>query len=125
MLTLNYRNNDLFAPRSLNAWLDTRGSSQLASIFSHYEDAWDESNGIYQASFEVPGVKKELVNITSEDGYIKITIKDKAGNVVDHKSLIVPTYADANKIDAKLEDGILTLTTPRSEESKPKQILIK
>jgi len=31
----------------------------------------------------------------------------------------------ANKIEAKYRDGVLTVTLPKTEEAKPKQITIK
>jgi HSP20 family protein len=34
----------------------------------------------------------------------------------------LPTAVDSNKVKAAYKDGILTVTLPKSEEAKPKQI---
>jgi hypothetical protein len=38
------------------------------------------------------------------------------------RSITLPTRADANKVSATYVDGILTVTLPKAEEVKPKQI---
>ncbi len=42
-----------------------------------------------------------------------------------HRSLMLPTLVDANKAEAEIESGILTLTLPKAEEVKPKMITVK
>jgi HSP20 family protein len=41
------------------------------------------------------------------------------------RSLRLPFEADGDKADARLENGILKLTLPRSEASKPKKVQVK
>lgn len=41
------------------------------------------------------------------------------------RSLRLPFEVDGDKVDAKLEDGVLRLTLPRSEASKPKKVQVK
>lgn len=41
------------------------------------------------------------------------------------RSLTLPSMVDANKADAEIENGILTLTIPKAEEAKPRQITVK
>lgn len=41
------------------------------------------------------------------------------------RTLRLPFLVDAGKVQAKLENGILTLTLPRAEADKPKKIEIK
>lgn len=38
------------------------------------------------------------------------------------RTVTLPTPVSAEKAQARFEDGVLTLTLPKSEESKPKQI---
>jgi len=38
------------------------------------------------------------------------------------RSITLPTRVDANKVSAIYRDGILTVTLPKAEEAKPKQI---
>lgn len=41
------------------------------------------------------------------------------------RSLRLPFDVDADKVDAKLEDGVLRLMLPRSEATKPKKVQVK
>jgi len=41
-----------------------------------------------------------------------------------YRSFTFPTMVNAEKIGAAYKDGVLTVTVPKAEESKPKQILI-
>lgn len=42
-----------------------------------------------------------------------------------HRVLTLPTPLDANKVEADLENGVLTLVVPKAEEAKPHTIKIK
>lgn len=89
------------------------------------------------AEFIVPGMKKEDVGITFENGVL--TVKGERKGSVDEKyeavreecncgaftrSVDIPVQVDIEKISADLKNGILTVTLPKSEEAKPKQISI-
>jgi HSP20 family protein len=41
------------------------------------------------------------------------------------RSLRLPIMVNADKADAQIENGVLTLTLPKAEEVKPKQITVK
>lgn len=91
---------------------------------------------IYSVKMEVPGVTKENLSITIEDDELKITAEsslETADNSLKYADFSARNYSrtfrvgndiDRNKIDAKLENGILTLTLHKSEEVKPKKIRI-
>ena len=40
------------------------------------------------------------------------------------RSVSLPTMVDSNKVSASYRDGILTVTLPKAEEAKPKQIKV-
>ena len=40
------------------------------------------------------------------------------------RSISLPTQVDSNKVTANYRDGILTVTLPKAEEAKPKQIQV-
>ena len=42
-----------------------------------------------------------------------------------NRTVTLPTEVDAERVDAKYADGILTLTLPKAEEAKPRQIVVK
>ena len=88
---------------------------------------------------EVPGVAKEDLSINVENGVLTITVaaKKETEEKKEHyhvrerryghvsRSVVLPETADTEKVDAKLESGILTLTIPVREEAKPRRIEVK
>lgn len=83
---------------------------------------------------DIPGVKRENVNVTIEKGVLTISAsthseseeKDAAGNYIRRersngeytRSFTVGENVTADEIVAKLEDGTLTLTIPNNPEKK-------
>ncbi|MDY6845817.1 MAG: Hsp20/alpha crystallin family protein [Chloroflexota bacterium] len=41
-----------------------------------------------------------------------------------HRVLTLPTPLDSSKVEASLEDGVLTLEIPKTEEAKPRRIKV-
>ncbi len=87
-----------------------------------------EDKEAYLASFEVPGVKKEDVKIELNDGLLSVSAERHAkhgeGSVVLTRSVSLPDGVNADAISAKLEDGILRVTLPKAEHSKPRSIAL-
>jgi HSP20 family protein len=42
-----------------------------------------------------------------------------------NRTLTLPISVDADRIEARYADGILTLTLPKAEDAKPRQIVVK
>ncbi len=98
-----------------------------------------ENNDHYFLRAELPGVAADDIDIQSAHNSITITgerkLPQENENARFHRrerdagrfSRVVklPGDIDSDKIEAKLENGILTLTIPKAEESKPKQIKIQ
>jgi HSP20 family protein len=88
---------------------------------------------------ELPGVKKDQVKVTFENGILTVdgqrkpyeTPKDaqlllNEMQIRDFsRSIRINVEVDVNNITAELEDGILSVTLPKMEEAKPKQIEVK
>ena len=85
---------------------------------------------------DLPGVDKDDVDIRVEDSIL--TIKGRAHyhlpvNVVREEFNLQGYYrqfqlsdeVDQNKISAESKNGVLTVTLPKAEKSKPKQIKVK
>ena len=92
-----------------------------------------ETEVIFTAEF--PGFEKDEINISVNDGRLSISAerpfteeKDTKHHRVErwygkfHRSFQLPKSADAGKISAHLKNGVLTLTLPKKEEAKPRQI---
>ncbi|MBU1564849.1 MAG: Hsp20/alpha crystallin family protein [Proteobacteria bacterium] len=86
---------------------------------------------------EVPGIKKDDLNIKLQGNYLEIRGTRKAesqegflthrverGATSFTRSFTLPSEVDSNKVEATLKDGILTLVLDKAEPAKPKQIAI-
>ena len=87
----------------------------------------------------MPGVKPEEVDISITDNILTIKGENKAEEKIERKdclyqehrygtfcrSVTLPRGLKTNKAEANFEDGILILTLPKAEETKPKQIKVK
>lgn len=100
------------------------GDSNSGSLATDIHE--DKDN--YLARFEVPGVKKEDVKIELNDRLLTVSVEKKEQNGTEEssfsytRSISVPDSVKADAISAKLEDGMLTVTLPKSEERKPRNI---
>jgi HSP20 family protein len=88
---------------------------------------------------DLPGLRKEDVTVTLEDGYLTIRGEKKGETETKDahsfhrervfgsftRSFEVPVAVDAKRIEATFKDGVLEVRLPKSEEAKPKQIEIK
>lgn len=89
-----------------------------------------EDKDAYHASFEVPGVKKEDVKIELDNGLLTVSAekREKSGDNESSfsltRSVSVPDGVNAEAITARLEDGILRVTLPKAEHSKPRSIAL-
>lgn len=90
----------------------------------------------YVLQAEMPGVGKDGVEITLEEGEITITGR-RAPETVGGEALFRERHnadyrrvfeldpaIDTDKIAAKVEQGILTVTLPKSERVKPRKISV-
>lgn len=98
-----------------------------------------ETDTAYLIKAEIPGVNKEDVKITVDDGILTISgerreekeEKNKKFHRVERiygkfsRSFTLPDNVDESKIDAEFKDGVLTLTIPKTEKAKPKAVEVK
>ena len=107
--------------------------------------AWTPPCDIFQTDkelvikFELPEVKKEDVEVKIEQNVLTLHGERKFEEKTDRenyhrverrygeftRSFSVPLYVEAAKINAEFKDGVLTVTLPKSEEARPKQINVK
>lgn len=98
-----------------------------------------EDNDNYYVRSELPGIKSDELDIQVTAKGISISgerkIPVEGNNVKYHRrereagkfsrSINLPDDIDSDKVDAKLENGILTMTIPKAEKSKPRQITVR
>ena len=94
----------------------------------------DKDNYVFRA--ELPGLKREDIDVSLQDGVLVISGERKAEKVEEgvevhrqerhygkfQRALTLPTPVAADKITAQYKDGVLTVTLPKVEEAKPKKI---
>lgn len=98
-----------------------------------------EHDNEYVVKVELPGVSKDDVKVTLESNILTIRGEKKREKETEkdnyhrmermygsfQRSFTLPSTVRADKIDAVYKDGILTITLPKAEEAKPKQIEVK
>ncbi len=103
------------------------------SIRSLALDIQDEGEA-YRLSALVPGLKAENLNIQILEDTLSIEGEYQAeeGEFLMRelpvgafrRALRLPAALDADKAEAKIEDGVLTLRVPKSESARPKTIKV-
>lgn len=116
---------------------------RLDDMYAPFEslsaDIWEEDNKIF-VKMPMPGLKKEDVKITvngdilSVEGKSKEDKEEKDGKKYLLRSsqsysysqrFSLPSTVESSKVEAKMEDGVLSITLPKAKESKTKEIEIK
>lgn len=82
-----------------------------------------ENDDNYVLNVELPGFKQSHIDVTVEDETLSVSAK-KDGREYK-RSVTMPRGVDAEKIEAKLEDGVLYITLPKVPEVKPRKVTIK
>ena len=82
----------------------------------------------------VPGLKADDLNIQILEDVVRIEGEYKAEdeeyllrelpNGSFYRTLRMPTEIDANKVEARIADGVLTLRLPKAESARPKKIKV-
>jgi HSP20 family protein len=97
-----------------------------------------ENENEFLVKASLPGVKPEDVQITVHGETLTISgqskyeeeKKDERWHIRERRagsfqrSIVLPVPVDSDKAQAAFEHGVLTLTLPKSEQAKPRQIRI-
>ncbi len=128
--------------------------SRLNRTFTDYEGSYGEDYGwkvlndsprtniydngdSFQVIAEVSGLSKEDLNIRIQGNYLELSGKRRPDAPEGYKahrverdtmsftrSFTLPAEVNADKIEAVLQNGLITLVLPKAEAAKPKQITI-
>jgi len=134
--------------KSVNDEISSILNRHFDDMYPEYEDKMTmpveihDKKGEYDIRAELPGVKKEDLDIDLNENYLTI----RAKKVEEHeeekdgvykksefkygefsRSIYLPQDVDAEKIDATLEHGILKIKAPKLEKEKDtvKKITVK
>ena len=95
-----------------------------------------EDKDSFSVRLELPGRKREDIEVSLQDGSLIISGERKEEQVSEEttvhrqeryygkfsRALTLPTAVAGDKVKAQYRDGILTVTLPKAEEAKPKAI---
>jgi HSP20 family protein len=108
----------------------TRAFMPIADIF--------ETEDALTVVLEMPGVDRENIDVSVENGVLTIEGKINFGkyeglqpvyseyNVGPYRrSFRISNQIDQDKINAEMRDGVITLVLPKAEEAKPRRIQVK
>lgn len=98
-----------------------------------------EDENQYTLKADLPGIKKEDLSLTVVDNVVTLKGERKQETEKSEKgyhriersygsfqrAFQIPGGVDANKVEAKFEHGVLTVTLPKPEATKPRQIDVK
>jgi HSP20 family protein len=98
-----------------------------------------ETTEDFIVTMDLPGIEPDSVDVTVEDSTLTVSGSRELSSETREenylrverrygqfsRSLSLPASADANKIDARFDKGVLTISVPKAEEAKPKKITIK
>jgi HSP20 family protein len=115
---------------------DTSGVSGVG-VFPPVNVSQDDDN--YYIRAEMPGVKSDDIAISAVRNRVSIAgrreIAREGERVSYHRrerpegafsrTLTLSSDVDTNAVEARYADGILTLTLPKAEEAKPRQITVR
>jgi HSP20 family protein len=130
------------------AGLESEVSRMLTDLFGRSQESnltsWAPAVDIYENEHELvvkadlPDVKPEELDIRVENNILTIRGERKFEKKVDEKNYLrversygsfarsfsLATTVNSEAIKADYKDGVLTLTIPKREEAKPKQIKV-
>jgi len=147
MNLIRYEEPELSAWSPFNRLASLRGEmDRLFGLTTPHDlglfNGWSPALDIFQdkddviVKVELPGMKKEEISISMHEGMLSISgerkLEEETGEGETyrrerfygkfHRTMALPTTVNANKVKAAYKDGILTVTLPKAEEAKPKQI---
>jgi HSP20 family protein len=91
------------------------------------------NDNAYRIAVELPGVEEKDIHLSVEDGVVllkgeKRTEREEKGETwffserqygSFSRSFRLPPDADAEKVDAQIKDGVLTITIPKTKAKQP------
>jgi HSP20 family protein len=125
----------------LNRWWGGRDMASQQGLAPYAVDVREDADHIYVEA-ELPGFKKDEVDITLENQTLTISAERKSetrkepdkdgGDLLLHerrysrflRSFTLPPTVDEQSVKASLNDGVLTVVLTKREETKPRKISV-
>jgi HSP20 family protein len=143
----NRMTNPFDIAREFDNWFDLSHDTSRSDVWGLYEGDWSprldlfENDDAYFLKVDVPGVKEKDLELSVTNDVLTLKGKRAVGADEDEamkkgrryqreermygsfqRTVPMPMPVDADNVDAKLRDGVLYITLPKREETKPKKI---
>ncbi|KAG0353179.1 hypothetical protein BGZ54_002365 [Gamsiella multidivaricata] len=97
-----------------------------------------ETDKNWEVHVELPGVRKEDIKIDANDNSVTLSAESKSSSEYNRdniryqerrfgtysRTIPLPESVDRDKINARFQDGVLSLCLPKGEASKPRNITV-
>jgi HSP20 family protein len=114
------------------------GGEPLNSGWAPAVDIYENKDQDVVIKAELPGFKKEAIKVSFEHNVLTIegdrAVETEVQRDTFHRrerhhgsfrrSFTLPSTVDSGRAQASYQDGVLTITLPRREEAKPRQIQV-
>ena len=116
----------------------TQESSSSRAVWRPQMDL-TETDESYRLHLDMPGMSKDELKISYQDNELVVSGERKSTHTDEdeefvrversfgqfRRSFTLPRTVDADNIDATYDNGVLTVTVPKTEKVKPRQIEIQ
>jgi HSP20 family protein len=124
---------------AFNAWpFQAQENGSLTSSWLPPCDVFEDKNAV-KIIAEIPGVNGEDVKISLENNLLTLRgVKEQQAEEQNERvhryertygaferTFSLPTTVEAEKIDAQYNNGVLTITIPKAERARPREIPVK
>ena len=122
-------------------WLDFFGWTAAPSPRAKFAPAFEvkETPDAFVLKADLPGVAEDKLEVSVDKSVLTVSgsreaearKEDEAYSIYERqfgtftRSFQLPDTADGERVEAKLESGVLTLTIGKKAEAKPRKIAIK
>lgn len=98
-----------------------------------------ETDGSLQVRIDLPGIEAKEIDVQVRNSHLQVTgehkeekeEKGKSFHRIERhsgkisRSILLPCAVDESNIDAKFQNGVLTVTLPKAEQAKSKKVEVK
>ena len=122
----------------MRPWWPARLAARRFAVDAPAVDVYEEKDAIVVKA-ELPGMSKENIQVSVEEGALTIRGEKKREEKIEEKdyayqersygaftrTIGLPAAVKADQVTAQFKHGVLEVRLPRAEESKPKTVSVK